>query len=153
MVYKGYPQDLYRKLVNTYTYTYTYIVSVGVILIRELIIYIIMNERRSDIMNEKQRLLKEIPREILIKIKNQPMNMEELSLHCWNEYYFEIEFDEDSDHYGDVFYNADLRSWMGSISGDCEVLRLVPEHYAKGWEDTYWKKLIEDNEILEVIWK
>ena len=112
-----------------------------------------MNENKGDMiqLNDKERLLNEIPREILIKIGDSSMSIEELSAYCEKEYHFDIEYHEDSDNYEELFYNSDLRSQMGFMEGENEA-RIFPEFYAKGWEDTYWKKLIEDNEIVEVVW-
>ena len=90
---------------------------------------------------------------ILKQISLDNFGEDEVNKYLWDNYHFEISFGEDTEIPDGVFYNQDLRSFMGYYideagSGSLR-LYIFPEYYKLGWEDTYWKKLMEDCEIIE----
>lgn len=72
----------------------------------------------------------------------------------WSRYHLDIgaiecECPDDTEECecGDtLFYNSDLRSMCGMLDEDRDPSGLIlwPKYYAKGWEQTYFKKLIQD---------
>ncbi len=84
-------------------------------------------------------MIEEIPREILITVPYDGNTLEGLNKFL-KRYHLDLDIDEESDYYEDLFYNADLRSFCG-WSEEFNQLRMFPEYYAEGWEDSYWGRL------------
>jgi len=88
-------------------------------------------------MIPKEVLKRKPPNEVILTIK-LPENMsdyEQLQKFLWKN--FNIDVDTGDDDYGELFYNADLRSFMGfveSLDGNKVTLRIFPEYYVS------WKK-------------
>jgi hypothetical protein len=83
-------------------------------------------------------------------------------------------YDTDDDEYEKLFYGADLRSFCGFLWGDSDLPGVVDDEFIEfrflprffvgsggqkdykydtgdgNWKDTYWKKMIEDAEIIEI---
>jgi hypothetical protein len=61
---------------------------------------------------------------------------------------------EKCDNYMNLYYNSDLRSYMGEVEEENIdnpiTLRILPTYYAKDWEKEYWIPLLEHSSILEV---
>ena len=79
-------------------------------------------------------------------------NYNEINKYLRSRYHFDIDFDFESDEWHGIYYNSDLRSHMGyldEIGYNEFVLIIWPKYYKEGWENTYWKNLMEDCEVLE----
>jgi hypothetical protein len=75
----------------------------------------------------------------------------------FRRYHFYADTDRHSEMEGALFYNQDMRSWMGEVEdfcGDTLVLFVHPRYYARQWGkegaydekwgETYWKNLLDD---------
>lgn len=82
----------------------------------------------------------------------------------WKKYHIDIDADNKSDNYGDIFHNQDLRSIMGFVDdwGDPFLLIISGRYFAGGndyegkWKydenygETYWKNLFDDAITVKV---
>ena len=92
-------------------------------------------------------MINEIPHEVLVTVPYEGSDLEGLSKFL-RRYHLDLDTDEESEEFLDLFYNSDLRSFCG-WSEDFNQLRMFPVHFARGWEDTYWKQL--KDEALEFV--
>lgn len=91
----------------------------------------------------------EIPTQVLITVPYDGNTLEGLNKFL-KRYHLDLDIDEESEYYEDLFYNADLRSFCG-WSEEFNQLRMFPKYYAQGWEDTYWKKLVDEATDFQVV--
>ena len=94
--------------------------------------------------------MSEIPDEVLITIPEPENGSDESLKESLKKYHLDLDIDPDSEDYLNLYYNQDLRSFCG-WSEEFNTLRMFPEYYAKGWEDTYWKKLKDEALEFEVV--
>jgi hypothetical protein len=106
--------------------------------------------RKAKMLVEK--LIKNPPNriELFTKIHCQVEDLEDLSNYCQKRYGFDIGIDEDAEGFEQLFYNADLRSYMGElIDWDGAEARfwILPKYYVAGQEDQ-WEKLLRDSKVI-----
>jgi len=87
--------------------------------------------------------------EMVLEFKESFNTYEDFQKTLWEKYHLDLELDEESDYDENLFYNSDLRSWCGFME-ELGVIRLFPEYYRLGWEDSYYKRLIGDTITLEI---
>ena len=98
---------------------------------------------------KKKNILVKPPKELLVdvKIPNNIDTYKKLSKHLWKTYNIDVDLSEDN--YGDLFWNPDLRSFMGWVEdfgGGWASLRILPKYYSVACKDE-WEKLIKNSEI------
>lgn len=78
----------------------------------------------------------------------------QLNRYLMNRYSFYIDLDKDSEYELCLFYNYDLRSLFGNVEEyftNPIALDISPRYYASGWENTHFKKLMEDSESVKIL--
>ena len=97
----------------------------------------------------RNEMSEQIPKEVLVEVPYDGTSLKGLK-EFLSRYHLDLDIDKESDYFLDLFYNADLRSHCG-WSEEFTFLRIFPEYYAKGWEDTYWKKLKDEATDFQVV--
>lgn len=105
-------------------------------------------------MKKTWYLMTNYPKSINCNINIPALSYKELNKWLKENFNFDIDFDHESDYWEQIFYNADLRSFMGCLTdeiyyeGDTTLtVHLLLQHYVKGFEN-YWFNIIENSDIL-----
>jgi len=87
------------------------------------------------------------PKNVYCELKsNLFIDEEDLQKFLWENFHIDLELDEDSNYRYDLFYNSDLRSFMGYMK-DLGCFHIITTYYIPGWEDL-WKKLVDSCEVI-----
>ena len=111
-------------------------------------------------MLTKEEVMTICPSEIVLEVPIPDdiscHDFEAVSDYIYKTYRMDIEVDEKSDYFEQIFYNSDLRSFMGLVLDWCPLtLVLHPQYYASNLDDPndFWTKrwvlLIKNSIILE----
>jgi len=104
-------------------------------------------------ITDKRKIIDNPPQNIILAV-NLPKNIltyEALQKYLWNEYHIDINICQNSDYFEYLFYNNDLRSYMGKLlnfEDQTAVLYILTSFYVPDWEEK-WEKLIQNSSILE----
>ncbi len=102
---------------------------------------------------DKQKIINNPPQNITLAV-NLPRNIftyEILRKYLWNEYHIDLNIYENSDYFEYLFYNNDLRSYMGKLlnfEDKTAVLYILTSFYVLGWKEK-WVKLVQNSIVLE----
>jgi hypothetical protein len=111
-------------------------------------------------MLTKEEVMVTCPSEIVLEVPIPDdiscHDLESVSDYIYKTYRMDIDFEENSDYFEHIFYNSDLRSYMGLVLDWCPLtLVLHPKYYASNLDDPdnlwtkRWRLLIKNSIILE----
>jgi hypothetical protein len=115
---------------------------------------------RNDMDAAKKEVIINCPKEIVLEVSIPDEicceEYEKVADYMYQTYHIDIDVDEESDYFENLFFNQDLRSQMGWVMNWCPLtLYIKPQYFASNLDrpDDYWTKkwklLIENSLIME----
>ena len=115
---------------------------------------------RNDMDAARKEAITNCPKEIVLEVSIPDeiscKDLEAVADYMYQKYHIDIEVDEESDYFENLFYNQDLRSRMGLVLNWCPLtLWIEPQYFASNLDnpDDFWTKrwrlLIKDSLIME----
>lgn len=109
-------------------------------------------------ISKKQAMLNP-PSEVILDV-SLPQDIEtykQLQKYFWRKLHIDIDVNPESDYFEHLFYNQDLRSFMGIMLEFPSVFVIFPKYYRDDNPNTMWSKmwrqLVRQSEILDEWWK